>query len=171
MFFMYLCSTSKRSGGHIQFHPDKTQALLNSNNTHKHKVLHISGFLSHKHFHQNKDISEADEEELVTSQFLEELSRGGFRVPTLNMVHLVFSAFHLYKQRDSSRRSCTKYFRSLILYVDSPYSSDTAICKSLTNVIFKAEVLRELMSATFKVLKFLKILENLFVSLKNVRDI
>ena len=119
----------------------KTQALLDSTDTLKEKVVYISGFLSHKHFHQNKDISEADEDELVTSEFLEELSRGGLRVPTLNMVHLVFSAFHLYKQLDSSRRSCTKYFRSLISYVDSPYSNDTAICKRLTNVIFKAEVL------------------------------
>ena len=118
----------------------RTQNLLDSTDSLKQKVVYIAGFLSHKHFQQNKD-AEDTESEFVTSEFLEELSRGGLRVPTFNMVHLVYSAFHLYENLESSRRSCTKYFRSLISFVNSPYANDAAICKRLTNVIFKAEVL------------------------------
>ena len=107
----------------------RTQSLLDSTDSLKQKVVYIAGFLSHKHFQQNKDAVDVNEDELVTSEFLEELSRGGLRVPTLNMVHLVYSAFHLYEYLDSSRRSCTNYFRTLNSFVDLPYSSDTAMCK------------------------------------------
>ena len=118
-----------------------TQSLPESTDTMKQKVIYIAGFLSHKHYHQKKDADDADDDHPVNSSFLEELNRGRLRVPSFNMVHLVYSAFKLYENLDSSRRSCTKYFRSLLSYVDSPFSSDSAICKRLSNVIFKAEVL------------------------------
>ena len=119
----------------------RTQTLLDSTDSLKQKIVYIAGFLSHRHFQQNKQLTHANEDELVTSDFLDELSRGGLRVPTLNMVHLVHCAFNLQKNLDSSRRTCTIYFRKLLSFVDSPYSSDVAVCKRLTNVLFKAEVL------------------------------
>ena len=42
-----------------------------------------------------------------------------------------------------SRKSCTKYFRLLLSFIDTPYSRNVNICKRLTNIIFKAEVLHK----------------------------
>ena len=93
----------------------ETQNLLDSCNTLKQKVVYIAGSLSHKHFHQDKDSEEeSDDDEHVTSKFLEELSRGGLRVPRLNMVFLVHSAIQLYDKIDSSRRLCTNYFLAVV---------------------------------------------------------
>ena len=113
----------------------ETQNLLNSCDTLKQKVVYIAGFLFHKHFHQDKDSEEeSDDDEHVTSEFLEGLSRGGLRVPRLNMVFLVHSAIQLYGKIDSSCRLCTNYFRSLLSLIDSLYSNTNSICKRLINM-------------------------------------
>ena len=114
-----------------------TQTLLESTNIPKEKVVFIAGYLSHKHFQEG----EIEDEELVTSDFLKELSRGGLRVPTLNMVFLVHSATSMYETLKEPYRRCTKYFRSSLGFIDTPFSRNIGVCKRLTNVIFKGDVL------------------------------
>ena len=78
-----------------------TQTLLESTDILKEKVVFITGYLSRKHFQEG----EIEDEELVTSDFLKELSRGGLRVPTSNMVLLVHSAMSMYETLKEPYRS------------------------------------------------------------------
>jgi len=94
-----------------------TQTLLDTKNIFTEKIIYIAGFLSHKHFEENTDFDDSDNE--VPSDFIEKLSRGGLRVPTLNLVFLVHSAIELYDKMSESRKSCTKYFRSLLSFIVS----------------------------------------------------
>ena len=159
-----------------------TLTLLKSTDILKEKVVFIAGYLSHKHFQEG----EIEDEELVTSDFLKELS-SGLRVPTLNMVFLdhktwyflttkhgisrpqnmvfldhktwyfsttkhgisrpqnmVFldhSIMSMYGTLKEPYRRCTKYFQSLLGFIDTPFSRNKGVCKRLTNVIFKGDVL------------------------------
>ena len=113
--------------------------MLDTKNVFTEKIIYIAGFLSHKHFEEDTNF---DEDE-VPSDFIEKPSRGGIRVPTLNLVYLVLSAIELYYKMIESRKSCTKYFRLLLSFIDTPYSQKVNICKRLTNIIFKAEVLHK----------------------------
>ena len=105
----------------------------------KQKVIYIACYLTHKHSAEfaNENVDDA----MVSSEFLNELNRGGLRVPTLNMVFFVHSAFTLYSKVDKSRLNCTKYFQSLIALVDTPFATKPDIRRRLTNLIFKADVL------------------------------
>ena len=94
-----------------------TQTLLDTKNIFTEKIIYIADFLSHKHFEENTDFDDSDNE--VPSDFIEKLSRGGLRVPTLNLVFLVHSAIELYDKMSESRKSCTKYFRSLLSFIVS----------------------------------------------------
>ena len=94
-----------------------------------------------KHFEEDTDFDDLDNE--VPSDFIEKLNRGGLRVPTLNLVYLVHSPIELYDKIIESRKSCTKYFRLLLSFIYTPYSRNVNICKRLTNIIFKAEVLHK----------------------------
>ena len=82
-----------------------------------------------------------NDEEGITSDYLEKLDKGGLQVPTLNMAFLLHSAMHIYEKLEEPRRRCTKYFRSLLEFVDTPFSHNKNACRSFTNVIFKADVL------------------------------
>ena len=113
-----------------------TQDLIDSSDTLKHKVIYIGGFLMQK---INNEIE--TDENLVSSEFLEELNRGGLKIPTLNMEFLVYSAITLFDKLHESRKTCCNYFMSLLKYVDTPYSKIDNICKSLTKIVFKAYVL------------------------------
>ena len=114
----------------------ETQDLIDSSETMKQKVIYIAGYLTHKHSAEfaNENVGN----EMVSSDLLNELNRGGLRVPTLNMIFL-FIVHLLYIQK--SRRNCTKYFQSLIALVDTPFATKPDIRRRLTNLIFKADVL------------------------------
>ena len=116
-----------------------TQSLLETTSVYMEKLIYISGFLSHKHFEENTDSNSDDD----PSEYIEHLSRGGLRVPRLNLVFFVHTAMGLYEKLTQSRQSCTKYFHSLLSFVDTPYSNNVNICKRLTNIIFKAEVMHK----------------------------
>ena len=61
-----------------------TQRLLDSNDALKHKLVFIAGFLAYKHGQP-----EENHEECLSSEFVTELSRGGFSMPTLATVFFV----------------------------------------------------------------------------------
>ena len=56
---------------------EDTQLLLDSGNTLKYKVVFIAGYITIKHGEMEGD--------LVSTEFLQELDRGGLRVPTLSL--------------------------------------------------------------------------------------
>ena len=64
---------------------DYTKTLFDSTDTFKHKVVFITGFLKYKHLGPG-------EEDEVTSEFLQELDRGGLRVPILDTTCFVYIA-------------------------------------------------------------------------------
>ena len=113
-----------------------SEALLESKDTLKQKVVYIGGFLSHKFTQPDIDMSED-----VTCDFLEELSRGRLHIPTLNTVYFVHNAVHLYENLTDSRKNCSKYFQHLLSRIDTPFSENSAACRTLSNLIFKARVL------------------------------
>ncbi|KAI6654420.1 hypothetical protein LOD99_816 [Oopsacas minuta] len=60
---------------------EDTQTLLDSTGSLKHKVVFIAGFLTYKHQGPGEGVE-------VSSEFLQELDRGGLRVPTLDTICL-----------------------------------------------------------------------------------
>ena len=112
-----------------------SQDLIASKSISKEKFVYIAGYLTYK----NKKVMDANE--LIESEYLDELSRGRLRIPTLEMFFFVHSAYHLYEKIDKNRLLCTKYFRKILQYINCNYSSDEKLCSSLTNIIFKADVL------------------------------
>ena len=73
--------------------------------------------------------------------FLEELSRGRLHIPTLNTVYFVHNAVHLYENLTDSWKNCSKYFQHLLSHIDTPFSENSAACRTLSNLTFKARVL------------------------------
>ena len=57
------------------------------------------------------------------------------------MVFLVHSAIHLYGKLADSRKTCTKYFQTLLKTIDSTFSHNKNLYRCLSNIIFKADVL------------------------------
>ena len=72
----------------LETNTEDMQTLLDSTDTLKHKVVFIVGFLTYKHLGPG----EGDE---VSSEFLQELDRGGLRVPTLYTTCFVYIAINL----------------------------------------------------------------------------
>ena len=64
----------------------ETQSILSSDDALKHKIEYLAGHLVHK-FGE----FEADDEEEISSAFLDELNRGGLSMPTLPTVYFVHS--------------------------------------------------------------------------------
>lgn len=113
-----------------------TQILLEKSDIMKQKVVYLAGYLVHKY--GDPDV---DEDEEVPSEFISELSRGGLNVPTFTTVYFVHNAINLYNTLDLSRKSCCKYFRKLLSFINAPLAQNEKACKSLTNILFKAYVL------------------------------
>ena len=114
---------------------EDTQNLLNSSDSLKHKVVYIGGFLVHKH--GQPDVDEGE----VSSEFLNELNRGGLSIPTLNTVFFVHCAITAHENIPECRRNCTIYFKKLLSYINAPISQNENACQTATNVVYKAYVL------------------------------
>ena len=66
------------------FQLSETQSLLLLDNTLRHKVVFIAGHLVFKY---GKTDDENDED--ISTEFLDELNRGGLKIPTISTVHFV----------------------------------------------------------------------------------
>ena len=117
-----------------EFDVTETQSVINSDSTMKHKIIYIAGFLAYKHRY-------VDPDEAISSGFLDELNRGGLSIPTLSVVFFVHSAMLLHQNLPNCRKNCCTYFRKLLSCIDAPIAQNEKVCKTLTNVIFKAYVL------------------------------
>ena len=72
------------------FDVNETQSLLLRDETLRHKVVFIAGYLVHKY-----ETTDGENDENISTEFLDELNRGGLSVPTISTVHFVHLAFSL----------------------------------------------------------------------------
>ena len=113
-----------------------TENLLESKDALKHKIVYIAGHLAHKFTEP-----EADPENEISSEFLDELNRGGLTLPTLSSVYFVHCAFKLTDQLSSEYYQCRKYVSKLFSFINAPFSNNPDVCRTLANIILKAFVL------------------------------
>ena len=108
-----------------------TQTLLESDDTLKHKVVYIAGFLARRY-------EQAETDEVLSTGFLDELNRGGLSMPTLGTVYFVHFAVTLQEMIPEPRQRCGKYFQRLLALIDSPMAKNEKACSTLKNTLFKA---------------------------------
>ena len=101
----------------------------------KHTAVYIAEFLTRKH------LRFVETEEVLSTEFLDELYRGGLSMPTLATVNFVHCAMNLHESLSKTRRNCVKYFSRLLSYIDSPIAKIEKACKTLSNTLFKGFVL------------------------------
>lgn len=116
-----------------------TQALLESDDTLKHTVIYVAGYLMRRF--RIKHVDEVVDEPFVTSDFIQELNRGGLTIPTLATVFFVHSAYHLMSAVDSHKKNCSSYCSRLIAAIDAPMATNTQTCRTLVNILMKARVI------------------------------
>ena len=100
----------------------------------KHKTIYIAGYIAK----QSK--RDYDAEECVSSEFLDELDRGGLTLPTMSTVFFVQSGMHAQKTISSPRLRCRNYFIKLLGLIHSPIADDVAACRTLANILMKSFV-------------------------------
>ena len=115
----------------------ETQEMLSSDDSIKHKIVYIAGHLVHKF---GKLLPQSDEEEIST-EFLDELNRGGLSIPTLSTVFFVHVAQKTHEKLPPGKARCRNYLRRLYSFIDAPIANVAAACLSVTNIIMKAFVL------------------------------
>ena len=112
-----------------------TQELLDSEtDPMKHTAVYIARFLTRKHLHDM-------DAEVLSTEFLDELDRGGLSMPTLASVNFVHCAMFLHNALPEPRKNCGKYFRRLLSLIDCPIAKITKACLTLSNTLFKGFVL------------------------------
>ena len=116
-----------------------TQTLLESNDTLKHTMVYVAGYLMRRF--GTEHIDEADDEPNVTSDFIKELDRGGLTIPTLATVFFVHSANHLISSIDCCKKNCCSYCSRLISVIEAPMAGNLQACRTLVNILVKARVL------------------------------
>ena len=119
-----------------------TEELLVSDDALKHKVVFVAGHLVHKHGKETEisDSFNDDEEDdmEVSSEFLDNLNRGGLSFPKMSTVHFVHVGHVL---RDKTNLSCRFHLCELLSNINAPMASSKAACKTLANILMKAHVL------------------------------
>lgn len=116
-----------------------THVLLESDDTLKHTVVYVAGYLMRRF--GIKDDDEVDDELFVTSNFIQELRRGEMTIPTLATVFFVHSAYYLISAVDNRKKSCCSYCPRLIAAINSPMAANRQSCGTLVNILMKARVL------------------------------
>ena len=109
-----------------------TGNVLDSEVTYKQKLKFLAGFFAHKFEQEAIDTSEE-----LSCDFIDKLSHGRLRIPTLKTVFFVYSMQHVYYKLDERKKGCTSYFRKLISNVDAPFATNVNACKTLSNIVFK----------------------------------
>ena len=75
---------------------DETEILINSDQSLKHTIICIAGFLRRKYDTQSASNNDDDAQELtVSSEFTQQLDREGLSIPKLSTVFFVHTAVHI----------------------------------------------------------------------------
>ena len=112
----------------------ETEYLVQSNDTIKHKVIFLAGYLERK-FRTNISTAEAEDDDhnLTDSEFLTNLNRGGLTVPLISTVHFVNSAHKLFV---NCNLHCSRAHLSQALSrIDSPMAIIQGACVTLSNIL------------------------------------
>ena len=140
------CATLKCPSCTESVHPDdinvlhtlslvNTQELLQSDGELKHKAIYIAGYVTKQTSFQTDD-----PEQSVSSDFLNELDRGGLTLPSIATVFFVQCGIHAQNTIDSPRLRCRNYFVKLLGLIDAPIAEHVVACRTLTNILMKAFV-------------------------------
>ena len=78
---------------------------------------------------------------MLSSDFTQQLNRGGMSVPKLSTVYFVHSAVHIISKVSTPKADCRKCIAYLLSYVDALLSNNIMACRTVANVLLKAHVL------------------------------
>ena len=93
-----------------------------------------------KHFSENTaSVEHENEADLVSSEFISNLDRGGLTVPLISTVHFVYSAYKLFE--DHNLHCCRAHLIQILSCIDSPMALIKEACFSMSNILLKAFVL------------------------------
>ena len=121
---------------------DDTESLIESDDSLKHKIIFVSGFLTRKYqATRAKDDDDGAQEPHVSSEFTQQLNRGGLSIPKLSTAYFVHSAVYILGKLSPPKSSCRQYLARLLSYVDAPIPDNDMACRTVVNVLLKAHVL------------------------------
>ena len=83
----------------------------------------------------------AEDQEDVSTQYLEELNRGGLHLPKLSTVFFVHSAHQAHGKVSAEKQRCKNYLKRLFAFIDAPIASNKNTCTTMSNIVLKALVL------------------------------
>ena len=118
---------------------EDTQQLLSSDDVMKHKIVYIAGFITHKFLKHVCD--DTGDDLLVSSEYLDELNRGGLMVPTLSTCFFVHSAIYMFPKLLPERSKCREYLSKILFLIDAEIAANMVACRTVANIIMKAHVL------------------------------
>ena len=116
----------------------QTQTLLSSSDSLKQKVVYIAGHLTHKYLTNDDD---DDDDYAVSTEFLDNLNRGGLSLPKLSTTFFVHASLKAFENLNNDQKQCRNYIEKCFSFISTPLSSNTSACKTLANIILKAYVL------------------------------
>lgn len=117
-----------------------TEDLVQSNDSIKHKIIFLAGYLEHKFRGNILSVeTEDNDDHHINSEFLTNLSRGGLTVPLLSTVHFVHSAYKLFDE--CNLHCCRAHLSQTLSCIDSPMVAIQGACLTLSNIFLKAFVL------------------------------
>ena len=94
---------------------DDTENIIHSDDSLKHKIIFAAGFLTRKYDTQSASDYDDDAQELtVSSDFTQQLNRGGLSIPKLSTVYFVHSAVHIISKVSTPKAGSRKYIATLL---------------------------------------------------------
>ena len=110
---------------------DDTQNLIDSDDSLKHKVIFVAGFLSRKYDKKPASDDDDEQEPVVSSEFTKQLDRRGLVIPKLSTVFFVHSAVHIISKLGPPKSLCCQYVANLLSSVDAPLSNNVMACHTV----------------------------------------
>ena len=99
-------------------------------------MIHILGYISKKHHSPSNEA-----EECISSEFLDELNRGGLTIPTLSTAFFVHTGIRIQNLISTPETQCRSYLMKLLSFTDAPIAKNTSARQSLANILLKSFVM------------------------------
>ena len=117
-----------------------TEDLVQSNDSIKHKIIFLAGYLEHKFRGKSLETENIDDH-YINSDFVTNLNRGGLTVPLLSAAHFVHLAYKLF---DKCNLHCCRTHLSQTLHcIDSPVVAIQRAGLTLPNIFFESICARQ----------------------------
>ena len=115
-----------------------TEDLVQSNDSIKHKIIFLAGYLEHKFRGENVETEEIDYH-YINSDFVTNLNRCGLTVTLLSTVHFVHPAYKLFNK--CNLHCCRDHLSQALYCIDSSVVAIQGACLKLSSIFLKAFVL------------------------------